>query len=943
MKTLLRPLGRKRNLATGSLTLLSFFAVPSPAQRPEGRITTEIDDSERVEIQGTRPPMARTENDAGRLPSGAALQGISIVFSRTAAQEADLQALIAAQQSPASPLYHKWLTPEEFAARFGVADSDIAKVQSWLEQQGFSVDGISRSTNRITFSGTLEQVEAAFGTELHYYKTKGETHFAPFGDLSVPAALSSLVKTVTNLSSFRPRPHVRIRPPQPATRPNFTSSQSGDHYLTPKDVATIYDIDGAYNAGYTGADQSIAVVGQSAVGLSDIERFQSAAGLATKDPTVVLVPNSGSAAFSPDDEAESELDLEYSGGIATGATIYFVYAGNNPHYGVWDAISYAVDNKIAPIISVTYGRCENALSSSDYSTMNGILAQAATQGQTVIAAAGDSGSTDCYGDAGLTLSQQEALAVDFPASSQYVTGMGGTEFPAADVASSNTTYWKSTSGSDFISSALAYIPEQVWNDDSSSGIASGGGGVSTLTARPRWQTGVTGIRSGSYRLVPDISLDSSPSNAGYLFCSSNPSTGTSGSCSHGFRDSSDQNLTVAGGTSFAAPIFAGMLAIINGKLKSAGQGVINSTLYALAAESTTYASAFHDITRGSNECNAGSNYCSSSGASKYPATIGYDEASGLGSVEFYNLLTAWPTSSSSGVASKTTLSAATSTPAPGANDSITITVTSESSSSTTTPTGTLTIVVDGTTVTSSLALSNGSATYNFSSTTLGSPGITATYSGDSTYAPSSGSLTLTVTAKKTFMLAATNVTVSAGNSGTSTITITPKSGYTGTVGWSISSSPSLKNGCFSLPNTTVSGTSAVQATMTVYTSASACSSGSLSGPSDGAREFVGRAPSLYWNDSHPLSALNTAWAGSILAGLLFGGLLGCRPRKLRTFAGVFLLAAACFATPSCGGSGSDSSSSNSDAAKGTYTITIVGTDTSSASITASTTMTLTVN
>ena len=167
------------------------------------------------------------------------------------------------------------------------------------------------------------------------------------------------------------------------------------------------------------------------------------------------------------------------------------------------------------------------------------------------------------------------------------------------------------------------------------------------------------------------------------------------------------------------------------------------------------------------------------------------------------------------VASKTTLSAATSTPAPGANDSITITVTSESSSSTTTPTGTLTIVVDGTTVTSSLALSNGSATYNFSSTTLGSPGITATYSGDSTYAPSSGSLTLTVTAKKTFMLAATNVTVSAGNSGTSTITITPKSGYTGTVGWSISSSPSLKNGCFSLPNTTVSGTSAVQATMTV--------------------------------------------------------------------------------------------------------------------------------
>src|SRR5215472_16673994 len=323
MKTLLRPLGRKRALATGSLTFLSFWAFSSPAQTPTARITRDIDNSERVAIQGTHSPMATGENDAGRVPSETKLQGISIVFSRTAAQEADLQALIAAQQSPASPLYHKWLTPEEFAARFGVADSDIAKVQSWLEQQGFSVDGISRSTNRITFSGTVEQVEAAFGTELHYYKTKGETHFAPFEDISIPAALSSLAKTVTNLSSFRPRPHVRTRPPQPATRPNFTSSQSGDHYLTPKDVATIYDISGAYNAGYTGADQSIAVVGQSAIEVSDVEKFQRAAGLATKDPTLALVPDSGNPAFRPDDEAESDLDLEYSEGIAAGATIYF--------------------------------------------------------------------------------------------------------------------------------------------------------------------------------------------------------------------------------------------------------------------------------------------------------------------------------------------------------------------------------------------------------------------------------------------------------------------------------------------------------------------------------------------------------------------------------------------------------------------------------------------
>ncbi len=676
MKTLLKAPGRKRTLVAGWLAACSLFTMTSLAQTPAARITTEIDNSERVAIQGTHQPRARAENDAGPVPLGTKLQGISIVFSRSAAQEADLQALIAAQQNPASPLYHKWLTPEEFAARFGVADSDIAKVESWLEQQGFSVDGVSRSKNRITFSGTVGQVAAAFGTELHYYKVNSETHFAPAGDISVPAALSSLVQTVSNLSTFRPKPHVRFRAPQPATRPNFTSSQTGSHFLTPKDVATIYDINPAYTAGYNGAGRSIAIVGQSAIVLSDIENFQRAAGLTVKDPTQILVPNSGVSTIYSNDEAESDLDLEYSGGIATGATIYFVYVGSNLNYSVLDSITYAVDNLIAPVISITYGECETGMSAGDYSSQNGVLAQAATFGQTVIAASGDDGSTDCYGETGLSTSQQEALAVDFPGSSQYVTDIGGTEFPAADVASSNTTYWEPASGSsDVISSALSYIPEQVWNDDDpTSGLSSGGGGVSSLTTpRPSWQTGVTGIPAGNFRLVPDISLDSSPNNAGYLYCSSDPTTGITGSCSNGFRDSNDQYLTVAGGTSFAAPIFAGMVAIINQKLNSTGQGPINPTLYTLAANSTTYASAFHDITSGGNECTAGSNYCSATSGSQtnYLATPGYDEASGLGSIDFYNLLTAWPTPTT---ASFTVGGSATNVTA-GSSEPSTITVT----------------------------------------------------------------------------------------------------------------------------------------------------------------------------------------------------------------------------------------------------------------------------
>ena len=946
MKTLVRAHGRKGPRVACCFATLVLFASAAMAQQPAARISIEIDNSERATIRGTHPPMARAENEVGRVPSGMKLQGISIVFSHTAAQEADLQNLIAAQQDPTSPLYHKWLTPDEFAARFGVADADIASVQSWLEQQGFSIDGVSRSTNRISFSGTVQQAEAAFGTELHYYNVGGKKHYAASADISVPAAISTLVQTVTNISTFRPKPHVRLKAPQRAPTANLTSSQSGSHFLSPSDIATIYDINAAYSAGYTGSDQSIAVVGQSSVSVSDVENFQKAAGLSVKDPSLVLVPNSGSAAVSSGDEAESDLDLEYSGAIAKGAAIYFVYVGDNSNYSAWDSLNYAVESRIAPVISISYGACESQLSSSDYSTLNAILAQAASQGQTVISASGDNGSTDCSGITGLTTAQQEALAVDFPASSQYVTGMGGTEFPAADVSSSNTTYWESASGSDVISSALSYIPEQVWNDDSSSsGLSSGGGGVSTFTARPTWQSAVTGIPSGRYRLVPDISLDASPNNAGYLYCSSDSSsTGVTGSCSNGFRDGNDQYLTVAGGTSFGVPIFAGMVAIINQKLNSTGLGVVNSTLYTLAANSTTYVSVFHDITSGNNKCTAGSNYCSSAGASQYTATTGYDEASGLGSVDFYNLMMAWPTSSSSLIATTTTLSAATTSPVSGVDDVVTITVASGSASSPAAPTGTLTVAVDGTIETSSLALSGGSATYTFSSTTAGSHVITATYSGDSIYAPSTGTLILTVgSSGKSFTLTATNVAVSAGSSGTSTVTVTPKSGYTGMIGWSATSSPSLSNACYVLANATVSGASAVTATMTIFTNSSACASAAVTGIS-GKRRFVAATPTFARIGGTPLSSLSTAHANLVLAALLLIGLLRRHSFSRTLLAGVFLLAAVAVAMSSCSGTSSTSSSSNSsNAAKGTYTLTIVGTDTSSSSVTASTTMTLTIN
>jgi hypothetical protein len=132
--------------------LLLLCALDASAQQPAPRITGQINSSSRSTIAGSHPPATRSMHDSGRVSSNTQLPGMSIVLSRTPAQEADLQSLIAAQQAPSSTQYHQWLSPDQFAARFGVANSDIAQVESWLQQQGFAINSVSRSKNRITFS-----------------------------------------------------------------------------------------------------------------------------------------------------------------------------------------------------------------------------------------------------------------------------------------------------------------------------------------------------------------------------------------------------------------------------------------------------------------------------------------------------------------------------------------------------------------------------------------------------------------------------------------------------------------------------------------------------------------------------------------------------------------------------------------------------------------------
>jgi len=938
------------SMGVGFAAALLITALSAQAPPARSRILLAISNARRLTVPGSLRPQARSQFDTGAMPAATRLQGISMVFNLSAAQQADLDALLAAQQNPASPLYHQWLTPAQFGTRFGMSAADLAKVESWLQQQGFTVEAVAPSRTRIRFSGTVAQVESAFAAPMHYYQINGVRHFAPATALSLPAALAPTVAAIGNLDDFRP--HARAVLSQ-SLRPNphFTSGLTGNVFFSPADIATAYDIKAQYGAGHDGTGQTIAVVGQSAVALSDIENFQNAAGLTVKDPALLLVPNTGPATVYTGDEAESDLDLEWSGAVAPGATIEFVYVGSSQNSGALDALTYAVDHDLAPIISSSYGDCEVAEGTAAMNAFDLTLQQAATQGQTVISSAGDYGSTDCSGITGLTTAQQEALAVDYPASSAYVTGVGGTEITAANAATG--TYWQASSnGKDVLSSALSYIPEIAWNDDSANGINAGGGGASTLYAtKPSWQTGVPGIPADGKRDVPDLALYASPSLPGFLYCSSDTTvwgSGQAASCDSGFRDGASTFFTVAGGTSADAPMFAGMVAIINQAAGyTAGQGLINPELYSLAANGATDASAFHDITSGNNDCTAGSSVCGSTAG--FSAGTGYDQVTGLGSVDLANLVTAWPPNNgpTSGlIATTTAVAASNATPAVNATVSFTVTVSSDTDGSI--PTGTVSLYLDNAAAVPAPLTSNGTAVYTTSFTTSGPHQLLAIYSGDSTHATSNGVVTVNVPAGS-IALAASALSVAAGGSGASTITVTPSGGYTGTVllSFTTSNATALKNLCFGFTSmnssgdgtVVIAGTAAASTQLTLDANAADCNAGAL-------RSGTGKRALRALQPIHA-AGLPGGRAGGLITALLAGmglllmGVFGGGFRRYRVWAGLIVLLAVGLTVAGCGGN-SGGSGTVSNPPPGTYTITVTGQDSTTASISATTTFTLTI-
>jgi subtilase family serine protease len=623
------------------------------------RVVRAVDTSQLTAVEGNVHPLARAEFDQGRVEASMPMR-VTMTFKMTAAQQADLDALLAAQQQRGSADYQRWLTPEEYGSRFGLSQGDINKVTGWLENAGFQVEGVPASRNMITFSGTAAQVEAALHMEMHRYIVDGKPHFANAGEPSLPAALADVVSGFRSLHNFQMKPRVLKR----TMNPKFTSGQTGNHFITPLDFATIYDVTPLYQRGITGTGQKIVVVGQSDVALSDIQAFRKNSGLPPNDPTPIdsnnsslvgfVVPGDADPLLQPGDIDEANLDVEWAGAIAFNATVIFIVGDPVKGGGVFDAINYAITHSPipAPVISTSYGDCEANFSATDLSMLKALMLQANAEGITVLGPAGDTGPADCdfNSNPGTPVTASTlGLAVDLPGALESVTAVGGTEF--AEGADAAGAFWVPAFGADVISSARSYIPEGAWNDTDimingvSTGLTAGGGGSSTVTPKPAWQTG-TGVPNDGARDVPDISFSASSIHDGYLVCSENfnasgnPQFTTTCPTNLSFRNT-DGSLTVVGGTSVGPPIMASIVALINQftNHSQTGSGNINTVLYPLAAHLPT---AFHDVQSGSNHVPF-NNPCGTQTQIGYNSLAGYDLVTGLGSMDVSAVVNNWTT------------------------------------------------------------------------------------------------------------------------------------------------------------------------------------------------------------------------------------------------------------------------------------------------------------
>jgi subtilase family serine protease len=568
---------------------------------------------------GTRPSLPRHALIVGRAPAATLLH---VTVALKPRDPTALAAYAQAVSNPASGAYQHFLTPAEFAQRFGATSAEVSVVDNALRARGLTPGRLSAGALSIPLRATAAELERGLSVSLLKLALPDRrTALAADAAPSIPAAAAGAVQSVIGLDtaveprpllarlpahggSKRKRPHVVTGGPQPCSAAQSTAQSQGAH--TDDQIASAYGFSGLYSAGDQGAGTTVALYELEPVEASDIATYQSCYGTHTAVSYDRIDGGAGTGAGG----GEAALDIENVIGLAPASNV-LVYEGPNsnsssPGSGPYDVFSAIVNQDRAQVVSVSWGECERDLGASDGEAEGDLFEQAAVQGQTFVAASGDNGSEDC--DSGGTLPQTE-LAVDDPSSQPFVTGVGGT-----------------TLGS------LGPRPtESVWN--TGGGLVpllqpgAAGGGISDLWPMPAGQrdaaaslhvlgAGVTGSECGQpggyCREVPDVSADADPSTGYVIYWNG---TGSESGSARGWQ--------AIGGTSGAAPLWAALFALTDSSRACARHPVGYAVPALYRAASSSYASDFNDVRTGNNDF-TGTN------GKRFTAGPGYDEASGLG-------------------------------------------------------------------------------------------------------------------------------------------------------------------------------------------------------------------------------------------------------------------------------------------------------------------------
>ncbi len=618
-----------RNLLFVAIALLtlgvSIFAM---------RLTVHADLNQRVTLSGHAVPLIQ---QAQLLHATDANQALNLSIGLQLRNQADLDSLLSAIYDPRSAQYHQYLTPDQFDSMFAPTSNQVQQVIAFLQSQGLTVTSVAPNNLLIDATGSVTQAQQAFHTQISTYRLGARTFYANTSAPSVPASISQYITSIGGLDNsvqYHPLYSRLASNSQPGRHWQRPTSHQHGHVISfagqngygPKELSGAYDAAPLQNANIQGDNQTVAVFELDGYQQSDVMQYFQAHNLGNPTLTNVLVDGfSGSAGQGA---IEAELDIEVVAAMAPHAN-QIVYEGPNTTQGLNDTYNKIVTDNKAQITTISWGLCETSTGNAELQTLDAIYKQAATQGISFFAASGDSGAYDC---------NDSNLGVDSPAGDPYITGVGGTNLQLNSGAYGSESSWSNS------------------NDTQRSPKgAAGGGGLSNTFAKPAWQTGpgVQNQYSNGKREVPDISADADPATGYAVYCtvpnSGCPATGW---------------ITV-GGTSASAPFWAGSTALINQYLQTQGKsrvGYANPTLYGLFNAHQTFP-AFHDISSGNNLF--------------YPATPGYDMATGIGSPDVYNIArdlatitiggtpTPVPTPTNTPVPSPTLSPTSTPTPPPG--------------------------------------------------------------------------------------------------------------------------------------------------------------------------------------------------------------------------------------------------------------------------------------